>query len=159
MNVFSMKQFLKLNRVLLKYQITLFYKSKGKYTQFSSSLKILQQHERNDCTFDSMKLPTKKIGEQMPENILNLSNFQKQIKFSFVIYADFESIFKSIEYAHPNETFIVHLYYILILNVRSMIIYQIQSVSIQSLKFIQLFITVLTLPMVLYFLQTNMQSI
>ncbi|XP_072400352.1 uncharacterized protein [Diabrotica undecimpunctata] len=85
--------------------------------QFFSSLERLRKHEDNDCNFVYTKLPTtnmilNKYGHLQKENILQFSNFQKQMQVPFVIYADFESILQPIQYATPsdNSSFTVKTY-------------------------------------------------
>ncbi|XP_072389467.1 uncharacterized protein [Diabrotica undecimpunctata] len=68
----------------------------------------LRKHEDNDCNFVYTKLPTtnmilNKYGHLQKENILQFSNFQKQMQVPFVIYADFESILQPIQYATPSD--------------------------------------------------------
>ncbi|XP_072400401.1 uncharacterized protein [Diabrotica undecimpunctata] len=77
----------------------------------------LCKHEDNDCNFVYTKLPTtnmilNKYGHLQKENILQFSNFQKQMQVPFVIYADFESILQPIQYATPsdNSSFTVKTY-------------------------------------------------
>ncbi|XP_072400815.1 uncharacterized protein [Diabrotica undecimpunctata] len=77
----------------------------------------LRKHEDNDCNFVYTKLPTtnmilNKYGHLQKENILQFSNFQKQMQVPFVIYADFESILQPIQYATPsdNSSFTVKTY-------------------------------------------------
>ncbi|XP_072389463.1 uncharacterized protein [Diabrotica undecimpunctata] len=84
---------------------------------FSEIEERLRKHEDNDCNFVYTKLPTtnmilNKYGHLQKENILQFSNFQKQMQVPFVIYADFESILQPIQYATPsdNSSFTVKTY-------------------------------------------------
>ncbi|XP_050505444.1 uncharacterized protein LOC126883817 [Diabrotica virgifera virgifera] len=85
--------------------------------QFFSSLERLHKHEDNDCNFVYTKLPTtdmilNKFGRLQKENILQFSNFHKQMQVPFVIYADFESILQPIQHAtsSDNSSFTVKTY-------------------------------------------------
>lgn len=75
--------------------------------QFFRTLERLQAHEMHDCSHISKQLPKSdlilnKYGELLPGNMLKFTNFEKQLPVPFVIYADFESLFKPIHHNEPS---------------------------------------------------------
>lgn len=76
--------------------------------QFFTTQIALNRHIQKDCNYICTNLPSNKLiinkfGDSIPENILQFTNFQKQLKLPFVIYADFESVLKPIQYVEPND--------------------------------------------------------
>lgn len=84
---------------------------------FFRNPKHLSQHLKNDCNYVRTILPTtdhilNKYGEKLPQNILKFTNFEKQLKVPFCIYADFESLLKPVHHNEPknNQSFTVKTY-------------------------------------------------
>lgn len=74
----------------------------------------LHRHCRYDCERVVVKLPTilpkkDKLGREVPGNLLKFQNYHKQLQVPFVIYADFESLLKPIDFVepHPNTPFTI----------------------------------------------------
>ena len=68
--------------------------------QFFSSESISAKHTNNCLTISG------KQATNMPkkgENILNFSNFHKQLPVPFIIYANFEAIMKKVQGCRPND--------------------------------------------------------
>lgn len=70
--------------------------------QYFDSKENLDRHNKFDCDFIRIILPTTEItidkfGNNCPKNILKFNNIQKQMKVPFVIYADFECILKPLD--------------------------------------------------------------
>lgn len=76
------------------------------FTTFSNYEPLLN-NEKRDCYYLcthslSGKLISNKLGENIRNNILDFTNFHKQIELSFVIYTDFETILKPIHFTEPR---------------------------------------------------------
>ena len=68
----------------------------------------LKEHQQHDCGHVLAKCPTtnlrkNKYGENIPENILKFTDFEKKLKVPFVVYADFETILEPFNDVEKNE--------------------------------------------------------
>ena len=83
------------------------YLCDGCLSYFYSDFK-LKEHQKFDCGHVLAKCPTtnlkkNKYGEEVPENILKFTEFEKKLKVPFVVYADFETILEPINNLELNE--------------------------------------------------------
>lgn len=82
--------------------------------QYFRTRDLLELHCKNDCGYLYVRIPNtdpikNKIGKMIPGNILEFSNFQKQIRVPFVIYADFECLLKPLDNCLPDPEKSWHL--------------------------------------------------
>ncbi|XP_071054991.1 uncharacterized protein [Onthophagus taurus] len=82
----------------------------GYLTRFSTQ-KLLNDHQLHDCNHIKTILPSKNVrskpnflGSYTPENILQFNNYKNTQNVPFVIYADFESILKPVEFCEPSTS-------------------------------------------------------
>ncbi|XP_071055058.1 uncharacterized protein [Onthophagus taurus] len=82
----------------------------GCLTRFSTQ-KLLNDHQLHDCNHIKTILPSKNVrsrpnflGSYTPENILQFNNYKNTQNVPFVIYADFESILKPVEFCEPSTS-------------------------------------------------------
>lgn len=69
----------------------------------------LKLHQMKDCNHVYTITPTikekiDKFGNSVPGNILKFENFEKQMKVPFIVYADFETVLKSIDTCDPDPS-------------------------------------------------------
>lgn len=82
---------------------------------FATEIK-LARHTQHDCKHISVNLPTtdlkiNRLGNLVPENVLQFQDFEKQMKVPFVCYADFESVLRVLNEnefdINPNSSYTV----------------------------------------------------